>query len=376
VTVRAAQAPQPAAEAGTASPAPAPAAEPRLERPAADTASVSPAAAIAPGDIRPLPQRTEDAMPAPADALPEPAGAQPAEAATEATRLPGTLWWLVGAGAALLAGLLALMRQRPRPASPAPAEAEESHPLRRATDTGPLETIVADDYALTDDCPTSENLALDADLELGTGLGGNTGIAVSEDFGFSTVTELDLELPAEDEPENDDVHPTDVIAAPARDTGSILESEILPETDDYAMSVVMDVTKMPDTEAVTERDLKAVVVADDDTEIHDTYTISQDTDYEILEQDYEEALSATQALNLEIERAAAELAERLDEEIAEEHASHAQASEETAALPLASVTSLERARQREQDEVATDGDEISGDDLTAELPASRDRGTG
>ncbi len=45
---------------------------------------------------------------------------------------------------------------------------------------------------------------------------------------------------------------------------SILESEVLPEDDDYDMSVIVDATKMPQHEEVTERDLKAVEVESDD----------------------------------------------------------------------------------------------------------------
>ena len=46
----------------------------------------------------------------------------------------------------------------------------------------------------------------------------------------------------------------------------------------------------------------------EDSMITDTYTVSSEVDYDILEQDYEDALTATQALNEEIERAAAEIA--------------------------------------------------------------------
>jgi len=68
----------------------------------------------------------------------------------------------------------------------------------------------------------------------------------------------------------------------------------------------------------------------------------------VLEQDYEEELTATQALNVEIARAATELADRMhdDENGGEEHDSEA-----TTALPLASVTEL---------------------DITAQMPAQND----
>ena len=77
----------------------------------------------------------------------------------------------------------------------------------------------------------------------------------------------------------------------------------------YDMSVILDATKMPHPEEVTERDLMAVPVGtDDETLISDIYTISRELDFDILEQDYEDEMAATQALNEEIARAAAELA--------------------------------------------------------------------
>jgi hypothetical protein len=121
---------------------------------------------------------------------------------------------------------------------------------------------------------------------------------------------------------------------------SILESEVLPEDDDYDMSVIMDATKMPRPEDVTERDLMAVPVGTDDgTLISDNYTISKEVDFDILEQDYEDA----QALNDEIARAAAELVEDLEQDAD---------NEEFSELSLAPVT---------------------GPDLTAQLPQHDDQ---
>ena len=99
----------------------------------------------------------------------------------------------------------------------------------------------------------------------------------------------------------------------AGDLETILESEVLPgEADDYDMSVIMDATKVPLPEDITERDLEAVALpSDDEALITDDYTVSQDVDYKILEQDYEDEMTATQALNAEIARAAEELASRM-----------------------------------------------------------------
>ena len=95
---------------------------------------------------------------------------------------------------------------------------------------------------------------------------------------------------------------------------SILESEVLPEDDDYDMSVIMDATKMPQVEDVTERDLQAIAVdADEETLIADNYTISKEVDYDILEQDYEDEMTATQLLNEEIQKAAEDTAANDDD---------------------------------------------------------------
>ena len=87
----------------------------------------------------------------------------------------------------------------------------------------------------------------------------------------------------------------------------------MPEDDDYDMSIIMDATKMTLPEDVTERDLQAVEVDAPEDEADDTHvTISKDVNYDLLEQDYEDELSATQALHIEIELAAASLAKDLD----------------------------------------------------------------
>jgi hypothetical protein len=99
---------------------------------------------------------------------------------------------------------------------------------------------------------------------------------------------------------------------------------------------------MPHPDDITERDLEAVQMdMDDDTLITSEYTVSQEVDYKILEQDYEDEMTATQALNLEIAKASAELSENLDED----------RGDATAEMPLATVTEL---------------------DVTAQLPAQND----
>ena len=157
------------------------------------------------------------------------------------------------------------------------------------------------DIEIDDDSPTAENLALDADLLAGTGLQESNDVDVAQDFGFAATTELDLELPEElivgvETPE------TDIMPPLHADDDKILDHEVLAEDDDtYDLSVLIDATDMPNPDDVTQRDLEAVEVADgDETLIGNDYTVSKEVDYKIVEQDYEDEMTATQALNEEI----------------------------------------------------------------------------
>jgi pilus assembly protein FimV len=217
------------------------------------------------------------------------------------------LMWLAGGGIAIIIGLLLfgrLLRSRPD-------EAVEERPMRRATDEGTAtaETIPPLSYELEDDSPTEENLTLDADLIVGTGLEASSEMDVAQDFGFAAPTEVDIELPLEPEP-SIEVNETNIFPPYQRDEETILDSEILPEDEDYDLSVILDATKMPQPEDVTRQDLQAVQVeveVEDDSSDSGTYTINKEVNLDILEQDYEDELTATQALNAEIERAAAEI---------------------------------------------------------------------
>ena len=266
------------------------------------------------------------------------------------------LAWLIGGGLAVIVALLLFGRRIRERFGSTPIAPVAAHPQRRASDqTAQVEALVDEDYDLEDDSPTEENLALDADLVMGTGFDDGSGMEVAEDIGFPTPTEVDIELPFEPEPAAE--IETDIIPPVRADIGSILESEVLPDDEDYDMSVIMDATKMPQHEDVTKHDLKAVEVgAEEETRITDNYTISKEVDYDILEQDYEEELSATQALNQEIARAAAELADDLDE---------AGDDEITTEMPLASVTELDVTATLEQPDDDTA-------EMTAEMEQSRD----
>ncbi len=80
--------------------------------------------------------------------------------------------------------------------------------------------------------------------------------------------------------------------------------------------MMVDATKhMVEDDDETAKDLMAITLntergTDGDTSEH---TLNKTVDYQILEQDYEDELTATQALNKEIEEAARALVERMDD---------------------------------------------------------------
>jgi hypothetical protein len=295
---------------------------------------------------------------------------------TGGTASPSWLIWLAGSGVALVFGLLMFGRRlRDRFGKP-PAVTQTDHPQRRFSDTQTTATenieALGVDYDLSDDSPTEENLVLDADLVIGTGLDQSATAGDSEDFGFAATTKLDIELPFEPVAQLPDE--TDMLPPLRTDEHSILESEVLPEDDDddYDMSVIVDATKIPRPEDVTERDLKAVEIPrDDETLIAENYTISKEVDYTVIEQDYEDEMTATQTLNAEIARAASELAERMES---------SSDDNETTALPLATVTELDiTAQMPGQNDDISDLDDTgvneaitvntAADDETVEIPA-------
>lgn len=284
------------------------------------------------------------------------------------------LIWLAGSGIALVFGLLMFGRRWRDGSGTAPAAALEDQAQRRhvsdphTSDTENTEPVGVD-YDLTDDSPTEENLILDADLEIGTGLDQGATSGDSQDFGFAATTELDIELPFEPLAQVSDA--TDMLPPLRADEHSILESEVMPDDDDYDMSVIVDATKMPQPEDVTERDLKAVEVATgDETMESESYTISKEVDFDIVEQDYDDELTATQALNEEIARAATELAVRKQDS----------GDDKTAAQPVVTAAEFDiTAQMPAQNDDISDLDDTgineaitvntAADDATVEMPA-------
>ncbi len=232
------------------------------------------------------------------------------------------LMWLGGTGLALILGLLLFGQKfRQRFGSMAIATPLEPRPKRRKSD--PVQQAKAIDITDVDfevpvASPHSSSITLDADFDDGKGLQEGSDIDVAQDFGFSASTdfedELDMVLP--ESVEEEDSSATDIIPPPERaDKNSILDSEITPSDDDsqYDLSMIVDATKQNLGEMdSTTKDLQAILVEIDNTSESEDSTVHQEADYKILEQDYEEEFTATQALNEEIARAAEELATRMD----------------------------------------------------------------
>ena len=248
------------------------------------------------------------------------------------------LWWLGGGSVAIILAL-ALFGRRFRDGFGSSPIAPVA-PQRRASDgdTQNLQAASGIEVELADEPVATESLAIDADLIVGTGLQQGTEVDVAQDFGFAATTELDLELP-EEMSSGGASSETDILPPLRTDEHSILESEVMPDDDDYDMSVIVDATKMPRPDDATQPDLAAIQVDDgDETLITGDYTVSQEVDYNIVEQDYEDEMTATQALSAEILKAADDLTVSLDQvDLAVDETSEMPlASDETSEMPLAS----------------------------------------
>jgi hypothetical protein len=275
------------------------------------------------------------------------------------------LWWLGGGGAAIILALVLFARRfRDGFASSPIAPAA---PQRRETDgdTQNLAAIGGIEVKIAEEPMPTESLAIDADLIVGTGLQQGTEVDVAQDFGFAATTELDLELPEESSSGGADSN-TDILPPLPTDEPSILESEVMPEDADYDMSVLVDATKMPRPEDVTERDLEAIQVPDnDETLITGDYTVSNEVDYKVLEQDYADEMTATQALNEEILKVAEDLAVSLDEAVG--------GDDKTSDMPLATVHELDVTSQMPvQDQIEIGDDDDTGINPTINMEADND----
>ncbi len=253
------------------------------------------------------------------------------------------LWWLGGGSVAVILGLILFGRRFRGGFGSTPVAPAAPHRGASDDDTQNLEATSDIEVEIADETEAIENLAIDADLVVGTGLQQGTEVDVAQDFGFAAPTDLDLELP-EEMSSGAASSETDVLPSLRTDEHSILESEVMPDDDDYDMSVIVDATKMPRPDEATQPDLAAIQVDDgDETLITGDYTVSQEVDYKIVEQDYEDEMTATQALNAEILKAADDLTVSLDTaDLASDGTSEMPlASDATSEMPLASDATSE-----------------------------------
>lgn len=264
---------------------------------------------------------------------------------------------------AIILGLLLFGRRiRARFDSVALVAAEEPI-IQDDEDTARNEALSDLDFQVRDAQSDDPDYALDADLGEGTGLNDSAEISVAQDFGFSTETDLDLELP-EIIGQAALSNATDIMPTQRIDDPSILDEEVLPGGEStYNMSMIVDATKQNiGDDASTEKDLQAVpfdlVAATDD---HDEFTLNEQISLEALEQDYQDEFTATQVANMEIEKAAAELALRLGEPPADE----------TAEMPTADVEEDSVDEMAAEMPTSDDADETL-DEKTAEMPEAND----
>lgn len=227
----------------------------------------------------------------------------------------GWLAWLGGSGVAIILGLLLFGRQLKDRFSPRGDRLVlDKNPGRRRTDLGNTRQKDAhQDLADTveDFAPEARPVTLDADLDSRLGFDYDE-IDLAQEFGFSTSRDLygsveieltELATAAPEQP------PTDIIPPNRFSESLFLEKDVPPsdDTGEYDLSMIVDATRQSsDEEADTTKDLRAVQVDTGDNEILDAddYTLSKAGEYKILEQDYEEELTATQALNVELMKAA------------------------------------------------------------------------
>ena len=245
------------------------------------------------------------------------------------------LLWLGGAGLALIIGLLMFGRQiRERFGSVAvgapsfPSRRREDMPARQPAVEADTDVEADNDYELNDDTLNSQSITLDADLHSGSGLQEASEIELTPDLGLSatgaTIAQVAVEI-SEQASGKEELQATDILPLTVPKIETILESEIMPGDDDatvddatvdYDLSMMVDATKIiVEDDAATAKDLMAVAVHTGDGKDDDTgeYTVNKEVDYEILERDYEDELTATQILDNEIEEAARALVDEMDD---------------------------------------------------------------
>ncbi|HWM29246.1 MAG TPA: hypothetical protein VNQ14_12365, partial [Woeseiaceae bacterium] len=298
----------------------------------------------------------------------------------------GSLSWLIllgGSGIALLVGLLAFGRRIKESFGPAPAPSEDFG--RRRTDSRDNDDTDVSPILRLGTAAVARRVNLDADLDDGSGFQHGGDIDIAQDFGFSDAGKFDSGLDLDFS--SAEGGSTDVIATRRVEEATILVSETPPHHDDtgtYDLSMIVDATKqsLDDSEAST-KDLRAIQVdASDDDSMSKEYTLSNEVDYKVLEQDYEDELTATQALNEEITKAARALSRQMGKDAMGDTLSDtgnekspfddvfASADEETTLLPAADAERSGADETAEMPVTAGKLDETANQEVTISVPAA------
>lgn len=400
----------------TEEPAPAPHAEPAQATPRAAPAEVHRAPRsgdVSVGADSPFVTPVESAVEAasaparfeaPTEVIPETSIAVPAaNVPTAVTRGHDTgaggtgaswswLLWLGGSGIALILGLLLFGRTLRNRFSrdPAALSGEQDDGRRTSDDEAALARVDEDlaevDFRFDEPVPDARMIALDADLDAGTGFQDGGDIDVAQDFGFSASGDLpdglDIEFDAEPMAWRNEESPT-VITAKRRATDGIVVSESprggTEELSQYDLSMIVDATRQPlaDSDSTT-KDLQAIELDAEELEPIDTEspTLSGDGDFRILEQDYEDELTATQALNAELAAAARKLSRQLHAD-ADDSAEPELPTVESVALDMDLAAALPRSGNDDTTaieptvEVPGDLDDTGvNEEITTQMPAA------
>jgi hypothetical protein len=272
---------------------------------------------------------------------------------------PSSSWmvWLAGVGVAVILALLLFgrsLRERLPQARyaddaelPMPVEVNSRKP---DLESSGIEVIERVDWDLGDASPTVENRALDvdADLFMGTGLHEAAEASAVNEVGFPVPTEVDIELPE--------------------------EPETLDDFSETAVRPSAETVEMPGLEDAEQSELETIDVEtiDENLVLNDD-AVDPSIDFEILEQDYEDELSATQAIDKEIARAALDLT-AVTKSMSEKIEHFTLDDDKTAAMPLASISELEIVASEDDDAAANDDAMIehSPESPTAEMPSLDD----
>jgi len=296
------------------------------------------------------------------------------------------LIWLGGTGIALIFGLLLFGRAIKERFAPTPVSTQARTGGRRFDDSSDEVQLDYKTDSEFEDTINEQLFSLDANIDLDTGLLENDGQDVDHDFGFLENDESAGNPDVEDlrEPvRGSDPGATSIMKPLHRvEDTSILLTEELAEEDDsddtgnYDVSMSIDVLEQTIGDADdTATDLQAVRIEIDagaTTEVENSMTTS--FAYEVLEQDYEDELTASQILKVEIEKASRELTERMDQDTQSDATSLLPSLDITAEITAELTANLPASLLAENDAVIPDQDKTAdGSDITVDMKVAANK---